>query len=380
MFAEVDKDGSCELDFNEFFDFMLIFMQREGFRKSVVAEFRKTFDRFDEDGSGEISALELADLFRDLGYSATLDELHSFVSKVDANGSNQLDFREYLRLMRLYREEELRRIELVFLDFQEPKTGLIHQTKLAEALAALNNEAPKSVLRKQKDNSFDDFVKLADSCRSDRVAKERKLAGFAEERIKELEEAYNRFDKDKSGEIDTAELMGILKEFGWQPKTREEQSALMKKLDIARAKARYAGVSEVGPDGSATIKFWTFVQLCRLLETEAEVAEEARTNALMKELKFTIKEVEEFRNIFLDKRREYAEECGSTCDAFEGLPRDAILRLMRMLGVSVKAERKVTFDKQLIDLGCPSDGFLDFAGFLRLMRWLIGSGWLGGGG
>jgi len=368
------------LDFNEFFDFMLIFLQREGFRKANVDEFRKTFDRFDEDGSGEISALELSDLFRDLGYSATLDELHSLVSKVDANGSNQLDFREYLRLMRLYREEELRKIDLVFLDFQEPRTGLIHQVRIGEALAALNNECSKAVLRKQKDVGFDEFVKLADSCRADRVAKERKLAGFTEARITELEKVYNKFDKDKSGEIDTLELVEILKEFGWQPKTREEQTALMKKLDIARAKARYAGVKEVGADGSGTIKFWTFVQLCRMLETEQEVAEEARTNALMKELKFTIKEVEEFRNIFLEKKREYAEESGFNNDALEGLPRDAILRLMRMLGVSVKAERKVTLDRQLIDLGCPLDGVLDFAGFLRLMRWLIGSGWLGGGG
>merc|ERR1712217_677287 len=117
IFSEVIEEGwtaDTELDFNEFFDFMLILRQREGFLKQQVEEMRAVFTRFDNDGSGEISALELSDLFRHLGYSANLDDIHIFVRQVDENNSNQLDFREFLRLMRLHREQELANVREEF--------------------------------------------------------------------------------------------------------------------------------------------------------------------------------------------------------------------------------------------------------------------------
>lgn len=378
IFNEVDKDDSSELDFCELFDFMMIYLQREGFRKEAVEDMRKTFQRFDDDGSGEISALELADLFRDLGYTCSLDQLHVYVSKVDANGSNQLDFREYLRLMRLHREEELRAILLVFDRFRDPNSEVLNSGRVRAALEGLGHDLPKGTWKNPRDLDFDEFVKLADARRLDHVTKERKKAGFPDEQVEHFREIYTRFDADNSGSIDTIELMAVLREFDWAPKTREEQQSLMKKLDLARAKARYAGVKNVGKDGSGTISFWTFIQLSRMLETEHEVAEEARMNKLMSELKFTVKEVEEFREIFLEKKQACVQEL--ELDAMpRGLPRDAIRRLMNALGISVKGERRVALDEELESLGCTAEDELDFAGFLRLMRWLMESGWLGKG-
>jgi len=123
------------------------------------------------------------------------------------------------------------------------------------------------------------------------------------------------------------------------------------------------------------LEFWTFVQLCRMLETEHDVAEEARMNKLMVELKFSVREVEEFRIVYCDKKIASVQEFDLEQEP-NGLTRDTIRKLMSNLGVSVRGERKAILDEELENLGCNSESPLDFAGFLRLMRWLMESGWL----
>jgi len=371
MLSEVDKDKNSELDFGEFFDFMLIMQRREGFQKAVVDQMRRLFLRFDEDDSGEIDALELADLFRELGYKATLEEIHVFVLQVDSSGNNQLDFPEFMRLMRLYREEELRKMLAAFVEYAGDEHGRLAGLDLKCALEDLGHEVPGSIARSKRALDFDTFVQRADQCRAALVAKEKKKAGFSDQKIAHFEELFTQFDRDRSGEIDNAELMALLKEFNWEPKSREEQQELIKKLDTARSRAREAGVEGVTQDGPIT--FWTFVQLARILETEHDHAEEVKMKNLLAELKFTQKEVEEFRAIFVEKKKALASDAD---EEVEGLPRQAIRRLLYLIGIEVKGEKKTMLDQELEKLGCPEGGFLDFSGFLRLMRWLMESGWL----
>jgi len=113
--------------------------------------------------------------------------------------------------------------------------------------------------------------------------------------------------------------------------------------------------------------------LARILETEHDHAEEVKMKNLLAELKFTQKEVEEFRAIFVEKKKSLASDSD---DEVEGLPRQAIRRLLYLIGIEVKGEKKTMLDQKLEQLGCLEAGFLDFSGFLRLMRWLMESGWL----
>lgn len=376
IYADVDKDNDRELDFTEFFEFLLVIRQREGFRKAQVDEMRRTFKQFDSDGSGEISAIELADLFRELGYRPSMDEIHMYVQQVDANNSGDLDFREYLRLMQIHRESELKKISAIYKRLEDKSSKSMLRSCLKKALTELGEEVSDAIIKKQPSSvDFEYFVKIADQCRAERVMRERKKAGFSDERIETFREQFDRIDKDKSNEIDAKELQELLTEFGWQPKSREEQATLQEKMNLARQRAREAGVKEVGPDGWAGMKFWPFIQLARMLETEKEQAEEQRMSKLMDEIKFSQREVEEFRQVFIEKKRECARDLNMEKE-FEGLPRDGVRRLMRQLGVTVKGDRKGEVDNELEKLGCPVDGLLEFAGFLRLMKWLVDSGWL----
>merc|ERR1719210_574409 len=94
------------------------------------------------------------------------------------------------------------------------------------------------------------------------------------------------------------ELLAILREFGFEPKSRDEQADLMQKLDGSRALAREAGIKEVGEDGSPNLTFWSFVQLMRVLRTEHEREAENNMERLMNDLSFSQQEVDQFRQIF----------------------------------------------------------------------------------
>merc|ERR1740121_1949534 len=99
---------------------------------------RNTFLRFDEDGSGETETLELGEVFRHLGYSVNIDDLHVFVKQVDVNGSGELDFREFLCLMRMHREKELVKIRDTFDAHKNAITSLLAYKDVVKALDALD--------------------------------------------------------------------------------------------------------------------------------------------------------------------------------------------------------------------------------------------------
>jgi len=150
--------------------------------------------------------------------------------------------------------------------------GLLPRNRLVTAIQDLQHTPPDLPPHVQSWD-FDGFVAIIDACRWSLVAKERKKAGFSDARIEELKVAFQRYDKDGSGVIDNHELPPILTDFGWQPRTFEEQAILMKKLDIAKERAREAGIENLS--NASEIDFWTFVQLSRMLETEREREEEA---------------------------------------------------------------------------------------------------------
>jgi len=381
--AEVMHDvlaGSqeTELDFYDFVNFILVYRQREGFKKDDVQDMRRLFVQFDVDESGEVSAMELKELFRHLGYRVSMDQVHLFVAQLDENNSNCLDFREYLRLMQVHREQELQNIASIWNQFKDSSTGCMASNHLPNALRALHHDTlPRSLESKQslfpRGLDFEAFVKVVDSCRSELVARERKKAGFTDERIAELRIVFDNFDHDHNGEIDSGELLDVLTEFGWNPKDPQEQAELLLKLQVAKDQARAAGVHA----SHDSIEFWTFVQLSRMLETEHEQAEEELMNRLMAELHFSSKEVDDFRQIFMNKKHELVTESQAakpvSLKETNGLPRDDVRRLVRSLGISLIGENKAKLDAKLKTVGCDESTPLDFPGFLRLMHWLTTS-------
>ena len=61
--------------------------------------FKKTFDKFDADGSGEIDAGELFDLMEEIGLHRTRRQIHQMVLLVDEDDSGEVSFEEFCMMM-----------------------------------------------------------------------------------------------------------------------------------------------------------------------------------------------------------------------------------------------------------------------------------------
>jgi hypothetical protein len=61
--------------------------------------FTKTFEKYDLDRSGEIDALELHALVNELGMSRTRYQCEEMVDEIDADGSGEIDFKEFCMLL-----------------------------------------------------------------------------------------------------------------------------------------------------------------------------------------------------------------------------------------------------------------------------------------
>ena len=94
MVAKIDKDGSGQIEFDEFldllamrFDFDQIVQEEVEDEDPEKNELREAFNAFDEDGSGSVSTDELRKMLRKLGKSVTNDELIELIKFSDEDNS-----------------------------------------------------------------------------------------------------------------------------------------------------------------------------------------------------------------------------------------------------------------------------------------------------
>jgi Ca2+-binding EF-hand superfamily protein len=134
--AEMDEDGSGEVDFEEFREW---YHSREARKRAKEEEdkkaqeqkqseklqrassvtkkhertgdvdvddpafeekLRQIFERYDDDGSGEIDAEELGQIFEALGQPMEEDELLQLVEEIDEDGSGMIEFDEFLQMVK----------------------------------------------------------------------------------------------------------------------------------------------------------------------------------------------------------------------------------------------------------------------------------------
>lgn len=80
---------------------------------------------FDTDGGGTIDPKELKAAMTSLGFEAKNQTIYQMISDLDADGSGQIDFNEFLDLMtaRISDKDSKEDIEKVFKLFDDEKTG-----------------------------------------------------------------------------------------------------------------------------------------------------------------------------------------------------------------------------------------------------------------
>mmetsp|Transcript_41653 Transcript_41653/g.90790 ORF Transcript_41653/g.90790 Transcript_41653/m.90790 type:complete len:217 (-) Transcript_41653:175-825(-) len=96
MLADIAKDPSQPIDFNDFCDMMRGRMPD----KSSRSEIDKVFALFDEDETGKISFRNLKRIAQELGEGLTDDELQEMIEEADRDGDGLINPDEFYRVMR----------------------------------------------------------------------------------------------------------------------------------------------------------------------------------------------------------------------------------------------------------------------------------------
>ncbi|XP_078164631.1 putative calcium-binding protein CML13 [Carex rostrata] len=96
MMAEVDKDHSGGIDFDEF----LYMMTEKIGQRDTKEQLMKAFRIIDHDKNGKISIEDIQNIARELGETFTVDEIREMVQQADENGDGEVDADEFMRIMK----------------------------------------------------------------------------------------------------------------------------------------------------------------------------------------------------------------------------------------------------------------------------------------
>jgi len=414
MLKEFDQDKEGQLDFDEFVNMMEVNRRTDGFSKELIAEMQATFKLFDPKGLGEVGVLQVAEILRYMGYNVELEEAESYVKAVDFNGNDSLDFREFLRLMRLHREERLTKLKEAFRESCDSLTQRISQSAAKNCLNKLGLKISGPLLAAfvaGVENSdtldFDDFVTVSDNCRRLIINKTRRQANFLDEEVQTFEQAFKRYDIDSSGDITRKEMNVLVGDLGIEIRTVDDQNHFLGILVEARSSAKKAGIAkeDVG-DQNTGITFWTFIHLLRQCQTREDIKK--AHNLSKNKHTFSTEQFAELEGVFNhwleraakdagfktdeDSESEAESECWSEAESAVSSeqevqlnPKDKLLplrllwKLLRRLGLNVtrthrdQLQGKIALDKENRLPAALRRRAIDLDGFMRLLTWMLDS-------
>ena len=99
MVRDADADGNGTIEFAEFL--ALMSRQREAANADDNEELREAFGVFDRDHDGHISKAELRHVMISLGEKLTDEEVEGMIAEADLDGYGQVNFDEFVMMMRL---------------------------------------------------------------------------------------------------------------------------------------------------------------------------------------------------------------------------------------------------------------------------------------
>lgn len=96
MIAEVDKDGSGTIDYEEFLTMMTVKMGERDSKEEMM----KAFRLFDDDETGKVSFRNLKRVAKELGEKMADEELQEMIDEADMDGDGEVSQDEFLRIMK----------------------------------------------------------------------------------------------------------------------------------------------------------------------------------------------------------------------------------------------------------------------------------------
>eukprot|EP00746_Dinoflagellata_sp_MGD_P131708 gnl/MRDRNA2_/MRDRNA2_65478_c0_seq1.p1 gnl/MRDRNA2_/MRDRNA2_65478_c0~~gnl/MRDRNA2_/MRDRNA2_65478_c0_seq1.p1 ORF type:complete len:835 (-),score=178.73 gnl/MRDRNA2_/MRDRNA2_65478_c0_seq1:149-2653(-) len=166
-----------------------------------------------------------------------------------------LNSAEFLSFVSLYDERQKRAYEDEFHRFDEDNSGEVDAGELATLLEGLGVTPLPGILEENiKEVDFDGTGKLNVEEFIEILELQWQREGFSKSEVDEFQKAFRKFDRDDSGEVSSAELLGILAWLGY-PERPDVLQNVIKRSD---------------GDGTGEL-CWTEMLSCMRLLREAEV-------------------------------------------------------------------------------------------------------------
>merc|ERR1711992_451099 len=99
ILAEIDEDGSGEIEFGEFCQLCAKFLVEDPDIETMKRELKDAFRIYDKEGQGYITTETLRGLISELLAPLTDEELDGIIAELDEDGSGTMDFDEFCEMM-----------------------------------------------------------------------------------------------------------------------------------------------------------------------------------------------------------------------------------------------------------------------------------------
>eukprot|EP00928_Gymnodinium_smaydae_P047056 TRINITY_DN31394_c0_g1_i1.p1 TRINITY_DN31394_c0_g1~~TRINITY_DN31394_c0_g1_i1.p1 ORF type:complete len:866 (-),score=223.91 TRINITY_DN31394_c0_g1_i1:117-2618(-) len=354
LFVDI-AGGKEELLFEDAFNVLYALREREGFCTSEVRELEKVFKTHDLRSSGEMRDFELAFAMIWLGYPLAPARRRALWCKIDVDKTEGVSLREFLKLIRLLREDEVEAAETFLAAAEETDDAsgkFLRESGLRDMLNRLGYAPPMALfseaLRMSADTNGDGKMDVAGILgmlrfvREGQVVRLRRCAGLPDHLSSKVQHRFGARVGAQKG-VSSGEVERFVRDVF---RVEEDQTVALRR--IGRLVEEHVG------EQATTLQpiFWVVRKFCNFQEEatwrrERDAAEAAG---------FSSAEVAQYRQYFVEA------DVDGTGELSEKEVREVLDDLLCLNGEQVELLRE-----QLHGLG-DNTCAIDFTEFLRLMR------------
>eukprot|EP00929_Paragymnodinium_shiwhaense_P112861 TRINITY_DN81127_c0_g1_i1.p1 TRINITY_DN81127_c0_g1~~TRINITY_DN81127_c0_g1_i1.p1 ORF type:complete len:871 (-),score=299.74 TRINITY_DN81127_c0_g1_i1:41-2653(-) len=334
--------------------------KQEGFSKSEVADLQEVFTRHDTEDNEELREFELAHALTWLGYPISQQRRRQLWCKVDVDKTDSIDESEFLKLIRLLREEEV-----VFAKQTLEEAGNLKDSNSAQAwlketgiMTMLNRMGycpPDALLAKalktcggEGELSLINILEIVKMVREEQVTQLRQSAGLPDRIANKIRGKFG--PKIEAGKrIDPMDIEKLMFEIFKSARNRPEQRAKIRK-QIQESTTHAEGTYDLNQI------FWLVRNYGDNVAEEAWRAEEEAAKAGG----FDQIQVSVFRQEFV-----LQDEDGDSYLNEEGVYK-AFDNLIKMT-----TAQTAVLARQMDMIGDDEKDCVDFAEFIRIMRFVL---------